>query len=151
MKIDQALEMAYPQRIARDIIIGMARPINQHLVKLVGFDFPPSSRTHFKRELRNWLNEIQRIRLKPTTRTGSFKFYFDPLFDYPFGGIEVPNMRALVEFICSEYEDVGPTKSPEDRGMFSQFYPSGLSRRNGLEWLRATRTKLLGRLVHILP
>jgi hypothetical protein len=49
--------------IARDIIIGMARPINQHLVKLIGFDFPPQSRDHFRRELRSWLDEIQRIRL----------------------------------------------------------------------------------------
>src|ERR1700674_4763648 len=92
MKIDQLMEMAYPPKVAEDIIIGMARPINHHLVKLVGFDFPPKLRDHFRRELRNWLNEIQRIRLKPTTRTGSFRFYFDPLFDYPFGGIEVPNI-----------------------------------------------------------
>ena len=35
MKIDQLMEMAYPQKVARDIIIGMARPINQQLVKLV--------------------------------------------------------------------------------------------------------------------
>jgi hypothetical protein len=130
MKIDQALEMAYPQKIARDIIIGMARPINQHLVKLVGFDFPPSSRAHFKRELRNRLNEIQRIRLKPTTRTGSFRFYFDPLFDYPFGGIEVPNMHALVEFISSEYDGIRPTKSPEEL----------------VEWLRGFHTELAQRL-----
>jgi hypothetical protein len=39
MKIDETMEMAYPQKIARDIIIGMARPINQHLVKLAGFRF----------------------------------------------------------------------------------------------------------------
>jgi len=130
MKIDQALEMAYPQKIARDIIIGMARPINQHLVKLAGFDFPPSTRAHFKRELRNWLDEIQRIRLEPTTRTGSFKFYFDPLFDYPFGGIEVPNMRALVEFISSEYDGIRPAKSPEEL----------------VEWLRGFHTELAQRL-----
>ena len=130
MKIDQALEMAYPQKIARNIVIGMARPINQHLVKLAGFDFPPSTRAHFKRELRNWLDEIQRIRLKPTTRTGSFKFYFDPLFDYPFGGIEVPNMRALVEFISSEYDGIRPTKSPEEL----------------VEWLRGFHTELAQRL-----
>jgi hypothetical protein len=130
MKIDQTLEMAYPQKIARDIIIGMARPINQHLAKLVGFDFPPSARSHFKRELRNWLNEIQRIRLKPTTRTGSFKFYFDPLFEYPFGGIEVPNMRALVEFISSEYDGIRPIKSPEEL----------------VEWLREFHTELARRL-----
>jgi len=130
MKIDQQLEMAYPQKVARDIIIGMARPINQHLIKLVGFDFPPLSREHFKREVRNWLNEIQRIRLKPTTRTGSIKFYFDPLFDYPFGGIEVPNMHALMEFISSEYDQIRPTKSPEEV----------------VQWLKEFHTKLAHRL-----
>jgi hypothetical protein len=130
MKIDQLMEMAYPQKVARDIIIGMARPINQHLVKLVGFDFPPQRRDHFRRELRNWLNEIQRIRLKPTTRTGSFRFYFDPLFDYPFGGIEVPNMRGLMEFISSEYDEIRPTKSPAEL----------------VEWLKGFHTELAQRL-----
>jgi hypothetical protein len=129
MKIDQLMEMAYPQKVARDIIIGMARPINQNLVKLVGFDFPPQLRDHFRRELRNWLNEIQRIRLKPT-RTGSFRFYFDPLFDYPFGGIEVPNMRALMEFISSEYDEIRPTKSPEEL----------------VEWLKGFHSELAQRL-----
>jgi hypothetical protein len=114
MKLDQIMEMAYPQKIARDIIVGMARPINQHLIKLVDFDFPPQLRDHFRRELRNWLDEIQRIRLKLTTRTGSFKFYFDPMFDYPFGGIEIRNMSALMDFISSDYDEIRPTKSPED-------------------------------------
>jgi hypothetical protein len=44
MKLDEKLEMAYPQKVARDIIIGMADPINQHLVKLVGFQFAPDLR-----------------------------------------------------------------------------------------------------------
>src|ERR1700674_4595552 len=100
MKIDQLMETAYPQKVARDIIIGMARPINHHLVRLVGFDFPPKLRDHFRRELRNWLNEIQRIRLKPTTRTGSFRFYLNPPLHYPFGGWEVPNRRGLMKFCC---------------------------------------------------
>jgi hypothetical protein len=129
MKIDQLMEMAYPQKVARDIIIGMARPINHHLVTLVGFDFPPKLRDHFRRELRNWLNEIQRIRLKPTTRTGSFRFYFDPLFDYPFGGIEVPNMRALMEFISSEYDEIRPTKSPEELVEWLKGFHTGLAQR----------------------
>lgn len=114
MKIDETLEMAYPQRVARDIIIGMADPINQHLVKLIAFDFSPELRRHFRAELRSWLNRIQRIRLKPTARTGAFKFYFDLLFDYPFGGVEIHNMRALIEFISSEYDSIQPTKSPQD-------------------------------------
>ena len=130
MKLDHRIGMAYPQKVARDIIIGMARPINQHLIKLVGFDFPTELRDHFKRELRNWLDEIQRIRLKPTTRTGSFKFYFDPLFDYPFGGVEVSNMRGLLDFISSEYEGIRPTKSPEEL----------------VEWLKGFHTELAQRL-----
>jgi len=129
MKLDQIMEMAYPQKIARDIIIRMARPINQYLVKLVRFDFPPQLRDHFRRELRNWLDEIQRIRLKPTTRTGSFKFYFDPLFDYPFGGIETPNMRALMNFISSEYDEIRPTKSPEELVMWLRRFHTDLAQR----------------------
>ena len=130
MKIDEALEMAYPQKVARDIIIGMSRPINQHLIKLVGFSFSPELRRHFKHELENWLDEIQRIRLKPTTRTGSFKFYFDPMFDYPFGGIEVQNMRAMMQFVSSRYENIQPTKSPEEL----------------VVWLRGFHTELAQRL-----
>jgi hypothetical protein len=113
METEQPIEIAYPQKLARDIIIGLARPINNHLIKLVGFDFPAPLRQHFKRELRNWFNEIQSIRLKPSMRTGSFRFYFDALFDYPFGGIEVQNTRGLMELISGEYE-VLPTRAPED-------------------------------------
>jgi hypothetical protein len=36
------------------------------------------------------------------------------LFDYPFGGIEVPNMRALMEFLSSEYDGIRPSRSPEE-------------------------------------
>jgi hypothetical protein len=104
--------------------------INQHLIKLVDFDFPPQLRDHFRRELRNWLDEIQRIRLKLTTRTGSFKFYFDPMFDYPFGGIEIRNMSALMDFISSDYDEIRPTKSPEDL----------------VAWLRNFHTELAQRL-----
>jgi hypothetical protein len=113
----------------RDIIIGMARPINQHLVGLVRFDFPLQSRDHFRRELRNWLNEIQRIRLKPTTTTRSCKFYVNPLFDYPFGGIEAPNMRALMNFISSEYDEIRPTKSPEEVVVWLRRFHTDLAQR----------------------
>jgi hypothetical protein len=130
MKLDEAMEMAYPQKIARDIIIGMARSINRHLVKLYAFHFPADSREHLKRELRNWLDEIQRIRLKPTTRTGSFRFYYDPLFDYPFGGVEVPNMRALMALISSQYDNIEPVETPE----------------KVVEWLREFHTRLSQRL-----
>ena len=82
MKLDETMEMSYPRKYLEHIIIGLEDPLNQHLVKLVGFDFPPEQRRHFRREVRTWLNKIQRLRLKPDNRTGSFKSYYDLLFDY---------------------------------------------------------------------
>jgi hypothetical protein len=84
---------------------------------------------HFERELRNWLEEIQRIRLKPTTGTGSFRFYFDPLFDYPFGGVEVQNIRARMDFISGEYEGAKPTKTAEAMAQWLKQFHTVLSER----------------------
>src|SRR6516162_11133118 len=86
MKPNETKEMAYPRKYVENIIIGLEDPLNEHLVKLVGFDFPTEARAHFWREVRSWLAKIQRLRMKPDSRTGSFKFYYDLLFDYPFGG-----------------------------------------------------------------
>jgi hypothetical protein len=119
--------MAYPQKVARGIIIGMADPINQHLVKLIGLQFAPDLRQHFRVELRSWFNKLQRIRLKPIAGTGSFKFYFDPLFDYPFGGAEIQNMRALMEFIASEYDGIRPTISPEQMVIWLKEFHTNLT------------------------
>ncbi|HZU91709.1 MAG TPA: hypothetical protein VE993_20830 [Stellaceae bacterium] len=129
MQTAQTIEMAYPQKIARDIVIGLARPINSHLVKLVAFSFPDQLRRHFKRELQNWLSEIQAIRLKPNMRTGSFKFYFDPLFDYPFGGVEVQNMQALMALISGQYEEIRPTRTAEETVAWLKQFHTALAER----------------------
>jgi hypothetical protein len=55
MKIDETVEMAYPQKLARDIIVGIADSINEHLVKLIAFQFDPQLRHHFRTELRSGL------------------------------------------------------------------------------------------------
>ena len=125
MKIDETLEMAYPQKLARDIIIGIADPINEHLVKLIAFQFDPQFR--HRTELRSWLNKVQRIRLRPNARTGSFKFYFNPLFDYPFGGVEIHNTRALMEFISSEYDGIRPAISPEEMAIWLKEFHAKLA------------------------
>ena len=130
MKIDESTVMALPRKLVEQIILGLYDPINQHLVKLVGFDFNPELRQHFRRELRTWLRRIQRLRFKPSNRPGSSKFYFDLLFDYPFGGVEVHNMRLIMDEITDEYEDARPAKSPEEM----------------VEWLRAFHAKLAERL-----
>jgi hypothetical protein len=130
MKIDELEVMAFPRKLVEHAILGLYDQINLHLVKLAGFDFSPETRRHFRRELESWLDKIQRLRMKPNNRTGSFKFYFDLLFDYPFGGVEVQNMRKSMDFINREYGDVHRTKTPEEM----------------VEWLREFHTRLAERL-----
>jgi hypothetical protein len=114
MKIDESMVTALPRKLVEQIILGLYDPINLHLVKLVGFDFGPELRQHFQRELRTWFRKIQRLRFKPSNRAGSSKFYFDLLFDYPFGGVEFRNMRLIMDEIADEYEGVRLAKTPEE-------------------------------------
>ena len=113
MKLDDVDVMAYPRKLVEHTILGLQHPLNRHLLKLMAFDFSADLRQHFRREIANWLNEIQVMRFKPTNRTGSFKFYFDLLFEYTFGGVEVQNVRKIMELIAYEYGDVRRTKTPE--------------------------------------
>jgi hypothetical protein len=105
--------MSYPRKYVEHIIIGLEDALNQHLIKLVGFDFPPGQRRRFRREARTWLDKIQRLRMKPGKQPGSFKFYYDLLFDFPFGGVEVQNTRTIMRFISEEYDNIQPIKTPE--------------------------------------
>jgi len=130
VKLDDSMVMALPRKLVEQILLGLYDPINEHLVKLVGFDFPPETRRHFRRELRTWLRKIQALRFKPSDRTGSSKFYFDLLFEFPFGGVEVRNMRLIMDQIADEYETASPMKQPEEM----------------VEWLRAFHTELAERL-----
>ena len=130
MKIDELLEMAYPKRYVEQIITGFADPINEHLIKLVGFEFSPELRQHFRQELDTWLDKIQRLRMQPNNRTGTAKFYYDLLFDYPFGGVEVRNTRSIMNLISRRYQGIEPAKPPEEV----------------VEWLRDFHTTLAQRL-----
>ena len=127
MKLEETMEMSYPRKYVEHIFIGLEDPLNQHLIKLVGFDFPPEQRQHFRAEVRTWLNKLQRLRLKPNNRTGSFKFYYDLLFDYPFGGVELQNMRIMMQLISEQYNDIQPTKSPEDLVVWLKAFHTRLS------------------------
>jgi hypothetical protein len=130
MKLDEATGMAYPRKLVEQIVLGLSNPLNRHLTKLVGFDFTPEMRKHFRREVRTWLNELQALRLKPNSRPGSYKLYYDLLFDYPFGGVEIQNMRVMMDLITDEYENARPVKRPEDM----------------VEWLKQFHARLAERL-----
>ncbi|MBV9551691.1 MAG: hypothetical protein JO032_02745 [Alphaproteobacteria bacterium] len=114
MKLAEDAGLAYPRKMVESILVGLSDPLNDHLIKLIGFDFPAEARQHFHREVRTWLKKIQILRFKPNNRTGSVKFYFDFLFDYPFGGVEEQNVRRIANAIADEYEHARPTKSPRE-------------------------------------
>jgi hypothetical protein len=114
MKLDGPIGLAYPRKMVEQIIVGLSNPVNRHLIKLVAFNLPPETRQHFRRELRTWLRDIQTMRFKPNNRPGSFKFYFDLLFDYPFGGVEVQNVQILMDAVSDDYPDARPTKTAEE-------------------------------------
>ncbi|HTQ32550.1 MAG TPA: hypothetical protein VMI30_00165 [Stellaceae bacterium] len=130
MNLDEARVMALPRKLVEHRILGLESPLNRHLVKLVAFNFVPEMRRHFQREVDNLLFEIQSLRFKPDNRTGSVKFYFDLLFDYPFGGVELENTRKMMDLVSREYDEVRPTKTPEQM----------------VAWLRAFHQELAERL-----
>ncbi len=130
LKLDGNSGLAYPRKMVEQIIMGLSNPINRHLIKLVGFDFPEETRRHFRRELRTWLRDIQTMKFKSSNRPGPFQFYFDLLFEYPFGGVELQNVQLLMDTVVDDYEDARSTKAPEEM----------------VEWLRAFHTQLAERL-----
>ena len=130
MKADEILKMAYPKRYVEQIITGLADPLNEHLIQLVGFGFSPELRQHFRQELDTWLDKIQRLRMKPNNRTGTPKFYYDLLFDYPLGGVEVGNTQSIMSLFSRHYQGIQSAKTPEEIA----------------EWLRDFHTALAQRL-----
>jgi hypothetical protein len=125
-----AAGLAYPRKMIEHIILGLSNPLNRHLIKLIAFDFAPEMRQHFRRELRTGLRDIQTLKFKSNKRPGPSKFYFELLFDYPFGGVEVENVKILMDAISEDYENVHPVKRPEEV----------------VEWLRDFHTRLAERL-----
>jgi hypothetical protein len=129
-KLDETDVMAFPRKLVEHAILGLYDQINLHLVKLVVFDFAPETRQHFQRELDTWLDKIQRLRMKSNNRTGPFEFYFNLFFEYPFGGVELQNMRKMMDLINRQYGAVPRTKTPEEM----------------VEWLRDFHMRLAERL-----
>ena len=51
------------------------------------------------------------------------------MFDYPFGGVEVQNMRTMMQLISEQYLGVRTTKSPEDLVIWLQEFHTQLANR----------------------
>lgn len=94
--MSQVLEMAYPRRKIEQIVTGLERPLNRHLLKLVGLAAPEPTRAVWRKEVKRWLLEIASLRLKPSNRMLAAETLFEWLFEEPFGGAEARNAGALL-------------------------------------------------------
>jgi hypothetical protein len=65
---------------------------------------PEERRACFRKEVRNWLREIQTMRLKDSGRPGKAAWYYGLLYDGPFGGFEERNVATVCEGIEERYE-----------------------------------------------
>lgn len=91
------LEMAFTRKKAEQIVTGLERPLNRHLVKLLALQASEETRTAWKREVKRWLREIAALRLKPAVTRLKASDLYTWLYDEPFGGVEELNTRFLIQ------------------------------------------------------
>lgn len=108
------LDLAYPRHKAEAIVTGLERPLNRHLLKLMGFDAPERTRKVWRYEVETWLTEIAAIRLKDDNRRLPARDLFDWLFDEPFGGVEVENVEALLRLTARRDKLVRNRRSADE-------------------------------------
>jgi len=87
MKVDEDLVMALPRKLVESTILGYTIQSTSSLSNLSASNFRLICGSISGGNCGLWFRKIQRLRMKPQNRTGSAKFYFDLLFDYPFGGV----------------------------------------------------------------
>lgn len=110
------LDMAYTRKRAEAIISGLEYQLNLHLLKLSAVPLPDYF-AHWRHELATWLSTIAAIRLKPNTKPGPQKWYFDLLFDEPFGGNEEGAVMARLQLLRQQYGSIRPDVDPTALGM----------------------------------
>ena len=90
------IEMALTRKKAEQQVSGLEWPINLHLVKLLGFVAPPTTRAAWKRELREWFTQIATLRVKPDRRPLPARTLHEWLYAERFEGSETENIAAML-------------------------------------------------------
>jgi hypothetical protein len=109
---ETVLEMVYTRKRAETIVTGLEFQINLHLLKLAAVPMP-NRYAHWRTEVTAWLATIAALRLKPSTKPASARFYFDILFDEPFGGNEVGGVIARLQLLRQQYGQLDTDIEPE--------------------------------------
>ena len=96
------MEMSYSRKKAESIIMGLEKPINNHLLKLMVV-IKDRAEQHWQHELSIWCIEIAEIRLKPSNKPAKANFYYEWLFDGPYGGNEERYVQNQIKRLSDQY------------------------------------------------
>jgi hypothetical protein len=118
MKIEEItreplLEMSMDRPAAIGDLRGAARPLNLHLIYMYGYRASEETRTHWRNEILNWLDDVASITIKPKDRRLPARDYQKYLFDERFEPNLVRNVTAMHRRIQREKPDLGPPVIPD--------------------------------------
>lgn len=147
MRLDEIMkqsifEMSFSRAEAKAEIAGLRKSINLHLIKLLVVENANKWADHWKHEIGTWLYDISIIRLKPERRTAPAKFYYDGLFETPFGGNEIAVLDGQLMRISRDYtvmsdidKDFVVSSLKSFHMIFAKACASGTLNMNGIEAL----------------
>lgn len=115
MEIAETFEMACSPKKAEQIITGLERPINEHLLKLMAMAAPEETRAHWRIELSNFYGRIADMIARRTNRTFPEEFYFRILWREPFEHAEEVNTASIVNRMIRNAERTGTPLRRNDR------------------------------------
>jgi len=91
------LEMAFSKEKIEQRVTALEEIINIHLIKLFGVVADDGLRNHWKKELKAFYRKISRMVWKNTNKTLNANFYYNILYEEPFGGTEERNIKSILE------------------------------------------------------
>lgn len=119
---DLLFEMPFERKVAEQKVRGREETVNEHLVKLLAFEAPPTLRAAWKRELlRKHLSYFASFRLKTKAALIPRRDWWAWLYAEPFGGNEEGYTRHLMALHEDEYARNGRTAA-EVAGLVRGFH-----------------------------
>ncbi len=103
-------EMAFTRPIAEQKFRAREETINEHLVKLLAFEVVETTQAVWKKELKNHLSYLAKIRIK-TQGLVPERFVRNWLYADPFDENEVPYVSGFIEMHADDY--VRNDKTPQ--------------------------------------
>jgi len=130
LMVEPLSEMSSSQKEASEEVRGLARPILEHVLKVLLHPRDYRSVNSWRREIAKWIVRLALIRLKPNNRPPAEAFLFRLLWADTYEDKEcgVASLEAAIEHIRDEYPTARAVETNKVATACSAFYRE-LSRR----------------------